>query len=410
MSMSLFDSLIAKVSMMQKRSVHIKLLLSLGFLPIHYFDTIHAKEIRHLAPPILQEAHLGEHILCHRPMRRGAPDMSITTIPANDEHRLKVIATNAGHGGSGWTLGPGCAAHVNTMLINSQGEQDLTRETAITIVGAGALGLFTANDLLERGYENITIIAEEFDHLTSHRASGLLAPSSMDNDPEKQAILDEIGINAYRFYADIAQGKRPEFKGGAAILPVYFKDRNDKRLEPYVGIVMQEAKDVVVDFDNGTTRDMIVYDDGIFMDAAIMMDSLRKHVETKVNFVQKKITNFEEIPTKYIINCTGLGSQELNNDDAYVSVQGHLIMLKDQQPEQIASHLISLSYGKGITEDGQEVKRSFYLAPKKFSGTPTNDIGVIGGTYIEGADAYSPNYEEFEIIVKNAKDFYGIKD
>lgn len=34
---------------------------------------------------------------------------------------------------------------------------------------------------------------------------------------------------------------------------------------------MKPAKDVTVDFDNGTTRKMIVYDDGIFMDTDILM-------------------------------------------------------------------------------------------------------------------------------------------
>jgi len=36
-------------------------------------------------------------------------------------------------------------------------------------------------------------------------------------------------------------------------------------LEPHVGVVMQKAKDVTLDFGNGTKRDLVVYDHGIFI-------------------------------------------------------------------------------------------------------------------------------------------------
>ena len=52
-------------------------------------------------------------------------------------------------------------------------------------------------------------------------AGGLLAPVSMDNDPAMQAVIDRIGIDAYRFYAAVARGEHPELKGGAVIVPAY---------------------------------------------------------------------------------------------------------------------------------------------------------------------------------------------
>jgi len=77
-------------------------------------------EVRNITPPKLDSAHLGREILCHRPMRRGMPNMSV------EKKEGKVIAHNYGHGGSGWTLGPGSAAYVNDLLLKSEYAAGLT--------------------------------------------------------------------------------------------------------------------------------------------------------------------------------------------------------------------------------------------------------------------------------------------
>ncbi len=360
-------------------------------------------EIRHITPPKLDSAHLDRKILCHRPMRHGSPNMSIEKVGS------KVVANNYGHGGSGWTLGPGSASYVNNQLINSKGATDLQKDSPITIIGGGALGLYTAYDLYEKGYRNITIVAQQFDSLPSHNAGGLLAPVSMDNDPEMQKIIEQIGIDAYIFYQAVAEKKHPYFKKGAVIVPTYFANREDSGLEPYVGKVMQPAKDVILDFGNGTTREMVSYDDGIFIDTSEMMDSLMSYVKNKkIKLINKKITSFDDINTKYIINCSGMGAKELNHDDKMVSIQGHLIMLKDQKPADL-QYMILVYFGEGKTEAGQKIKRSFYIFPKHLPNSSPNDVGVLGGTFIENATATTPNKKEFDIVVKNAKDFYGIK-
>lgn len=294
------------------------------------------------------------------------------------------------------------------MLIESKNSSDLTKSTAITIIGGGALGLFSAYDLVQKGYKDIIIVSERYDNLTSHNAGGLIAPVSMDNNPEMQKVINKIGIDAYKFFAKIAKNKNPDFKKGAVIVTTYFENREESGLEPYVGVVMKPSKDVILDFGNGTTRKMVAYDDGIFIDTAIMMSALTDYLRPKVKFVQKKIDNFSEIDSKYIINCTGLGAKELNNDDAMVSIQGHLIMLKDQKPQDL-SNMILVYFKEGETASKQKVKRSFYMFPKKLPNTSANDIVVIGGTFIEGATSATPNKEEFNIMLKGAKDFYGIK-
>lgn len=361
-----------------------------------------AAEVRHVAPPDLSAAHLGERILCERPMRRGAPRMSV------EKEGNKVVAHDYGHGGSGWTLAPGSASHVNDMLLASPLAKDLRRDTPITVIGAGVIGLFTAYDLVQRGYGNVTIVAEKFEHLTSHNAGGLLAPVSMDNDPATQAVIDAIGLDAYRFYAQIARGQHPEFKAGAVIVPAYFDTRDESGLEPYVGKVMQPAKDVVLDFGTGTTRPMVVYDDGIFMDTAVMMQSLTDWLRPRVKFVQRKVNRIADLPGRYVIDCAGLGAGALNGDQAMVPVQGHLVMLKGQDPAKL-QYMILAYFGDAKTRSGMKVKRSFYQFPKHLPNTAPDDVGVVGGTFIEGADVDTANEEEFDVMLENARKFYGLK-
>lgn len=379
-----------------------KLLVATVFLIS--FSSISAAEIevRRVTPPKLEANYLGQKILCHRPMRHGAPNLSI------EQQDNKIVINNYGHGGSGWTLGPGSANYVINLLVNSEYARDLEKNTPISIIGAGAIGLFTAYTLHQQGFTDITIIADRFEGLTSHNAGGLLAPVSMDNNPEMQQIINQIGIDAYTFYKAIAVGDHTDFSQGAMVVPSYFEKREDSGLEPYVGKVMQPAKDVILDFGNGTTRNMVAYDDGIFIDTAKMMVVLTKHLKQhNIKFVKKKLSSLAEVSSKFVINCSGLGAAQLNADSAVEPVQGHLIMLKDQTPKDL-EYMILVYFGNGETKGGQKVTRSFYIFPKHMPGTGTNDVGVIGGTFIEGATRNTPNEEEFEIMLENAKRFYGI--
>ena len=53
-------------------------------------------------------------------------------------------------------------------------------------------------------------------------------------------------------------------------------------------------------------------------------------VSSNVKYTKKKIHSFNEIKEKIIVNCSGYGSKELCEDKDMVSVQGHLIVLKNQ--------------------------------------------------------------------------------
>jgi len=139
-------------------------------------------------------------MLCYRPMRQGTPAMDVQIL--ND----KIIVNNYGHGGGGWTLGPGAAAYV-VKILKSNYHKEVNKHTPITVIGAGVIALLSTLELVNHGFKNITVVAESFDDLTSHHAGCLLAPVSMDNAPEMQKIINDIGIEAYKFYKNIAMKK-----------------------------------------------------------------------------------------------------------------------------------------------------------------------------------------------------------
>lgn len=359
-------------------------------------------QIRKIIPPKLAEHHVGKRILCHRPMRRGSPAMYVENI--ND----KIIAHNYGHGGSGWTLGPGATAYVIKLLQNEISKNYIQKEEPIAIIGAGIIGFLSALAMLNQGYTDITIYAESFDNLASHNAGAILAPVSMENDASKQNLINKMGAEGYRFYKNIAEGKNSQFApSGVNILPAYFENRQDSMLEHYVGVVMEPANDVILDFGNGMQRKMIAYDDAIFLHTHLLMEDLNRLLKDKIRLVKRKIQDINILQQRIVLNCTGTGAKFLAKDDEMVSVQGHLLMLKQQNPSHI-NHMIVVPFDKGKTKSNFNVKRYFYLLPKKLLGSPEEDVGVIGGTYIEGADENAPHEEEFEIMLEIARRFYGL--
>jgi hypothetical protein len=360
-------------------------------------------ETRKINPPKLGPGHMGKKVLCHRALRVGGPKIEVEDLFG------KVIASNYGHSGSGWTLAPGSVNHLLDLLEKKLTTQKIGKDEPIAIVGAGVMGLMSAIELKRRGFNKIRILAEEFDELTSHKAGGQFAPVYMSNSPEKQALMDRIGVFSYNFYKEIVLERHPYLKRGVSLMPDYFENKEDFCLEAYVAAgVMQPAKEVILDFQNGTTRKMFAYDDCIMMDVPQLMHDLHQVVLSKnIPILKQSIQAFSEVKERVVLNCAGFGAKKLMNDEELISVQGHLLMLKNQNPEDL-SYMIDIYLEKTKTSTGLNNRRAFYLFPKRLPGSLLNDVGVLGGTYVEHADASMPHEEEFDILIENAKRFYGL--
>ena len=88
-----------------------------------------------------------------RPERRVGDQAKVRLEKVVESGRPTIIH-NYGHCGSGVTLGLGCASLVERSLAQSQ---TIPKDSRITVVGAGIIGLTTAFVLKRRGYTNVTI-------------------------------------------------------------------------------------------------------------------------------------------------------------------------------------------------------------------------------------------------------------
>ncbi len=367
-------------------------------------NTIPQIEIRKVTPPKLQVSNIKQQILCYRPVRKGGPKMTV------ENRNGKWVVHNYGHGGGGWSLGPGSADYVVSLLETSRGS-DLSKKTPITIIGAGALGLFTAYTLVEKGYKHVTIVAEKYEDLTSHNAGANFSPAYgvKTDDQAFKDLLYKISYDSLKFYTTIAKKEHPIFKNGAMQMPAYFQTSKKPDLEPYVGELLSPAKNVILDFGNGTTQEMLVYEDALYIDTGKMMNLLKNYLKGKVKFIKRKVNHFSEIKDEIIINCAGLGAKGLILDEELISVQGHLVLLKDQNPQDMQQLILVETFpGKSRNQHEQDISRMLYIFPKKLPGSGADEIGVIGGTYIEGATSQTPNEEEFALIMQRAREFYGL--
>ena len=90
-------------------------------------------------------------------------------------------------------------------------------------------------------------------------------------------------------------------------------------------------------------------------------------------------------------------------------VQGHLVLLKGQNPSDLEQYTLELELGNGITDSGFPALNLCYVFPKKMPGAADDEVGVLGGTFIKGADTDTPHEEKFDRVPERARAFFGMK-
>ena len=190
--------------------------------------TLHAYDA---VPPLaLIRAHadrLNKITVCLRPFRAQGPRIEAERIALagspraqpSPDGRDKLIVHNYGHGGSGWSLSWGSAAHALDLAFTAQATSPAGAEVAV--IGCGALGLTLATTLQQAG-ARVTIYAKERPEDTrSFRATGSWTPDS------RVALTNSV---TPAFAAQWQQMARTSWRKYASYLslpgnPVEFNDR-----------------------------------------------------------------------------------------------------------------------------------------------------------------------------------------
>ncbi|MGF1635699.1 MAG: FAD-dependent oxidoreductase [Cyclobacteriaceae bacterium] len=266
-----------------------------------------------------------------RPFRVSGPRIE------KQELGNKTIVHNYGHGGSGWSLSWG-SAHMASKLVASTGAKD------VAVIGCGVVGLSAATLLQKKGYEVTIYTKDVYPQVTSAMATGTWSPTSRLINPEKvtpsfAAMFHEACSFSFNtFQRMLGLNEVVDWMDSYAIRGENL-GRND---------FSSELKEKLM------TPDLDFYPKPTLL--------ARRENPFKYKYVSKAPTNIFNIPSylkmlrddfllqgghlkiktfdspedidalkeKCIVNCTGLGAQEIFGDEELLPVSGQLAFLIPQ--------------------------------------------------------------------------------
>ena len=288
-----------------------------------------------LKPLDLAIENLTRITVCTRPFRAAGPRLEV------ERSRNAVIVHNYGHGGSGWSLAWGYAEAVRDTIAP-------LKPKAVTVLGAGAMGLTSAIALAETGAK-VTILARDMPmESRSARATGVWSPSSRIGLAGSLTPQFEAQWQAFT-RASYARHLRYVGRAGH---PVEFTPRFYVRtLAPYPALVPKpqgadefarldralrgltppwsERENTPFPAPNGVRGGLVMtfniaeYTRQLVEDFQAMGGRLeRGEVSSK--------SDLEALPGEAIVNCAGYGAKALLNDTSLIPVRGQIAWMPAQ--------------------------------------------------------------------------------
>lgn len=348
----------------------------IGFFCLFCLSLFSEEHVYLKTPNITRENMIGTNVGI-RPFRKTGIRLEAERL------KDKLLIHNYGYGGSGLTLAFGGAKEVLDIL-----DQQQMPSKVVAILGAGVVGLATAYDLLEQGYEVHLYSDEWVPNLTSNVAAGIWSPLFSPDIPEEKQKLHQrlLETSEDRFLK--STGENPEFAGVGFICSYSFITQGSQEavLPKYKG------EEVIVHFDNGVVKNgRRMYEIGL--DGKLFINDLYSKVQEKGAVLkQRYFEKMEEIlclEEPIIVNCTSMGSHQLFNDQEFIPVRGQIIYFKPLEGMDYAFY-------HNVPKVPNEPYYSVFIYP-------WSDRLIMGGVYERGQEEPMIVPEVIDRILENGQ-------
>lgn len=306
--------------------------------------TLPGDRFRERAPLAPVKASLDRVIsleVCTRPFRPQGPRIEREAIGR------KAVIHNYGHGGSGWSLSWGSARRA-VALAKATGEK------SIAVIGCGAIGMTTAVEAQRTGLKVRIYTREYFPYVRSFRATGVWSPSarivSLENaTPEFRKIWEEMARYSYFRYSSLLGlpgnpvewtetyklSDTPFATGGSLYTHNPYPNEPDyPHLEDeHTPDLMTKMQDLAKDqhpFPVPYVRRANTMMFNIPAYAQYLMDSFLARGGEVVEREFESPRQFDDLPEKTIIHCTGYSAKALMKDNSLIPVRGQTARLIPQ--------------------------------------------------------------------------------
>ncbi len=294
----------------------------------------------------------------------------------------KTIIHNYGHGGSGWSLSWGTSS-LATELAASTGYKKFA------VLGCGVMGITTATLLQERGYEVSIYTKALHPDITSSKATGTWSPAHALIDDEH--ITDEfvafwekacqtsftryqnlLGLNEIAQWVDTYRlSDRPSTQPGSSARRTF----HIPGLEPDAQVLTESEHPFGSPY-------VINQSKMIFNIPSYLQAHMNRFIAFGGDIHIREIQTLEDIdalPEQCVMNCMGLGSKAVFNDDKLMPISGQLAFLI---PDPNINYML--------------------MGPQAY-WIPRKDGLVLGGTHKRGSWDTTPDPDATARIVANIK-------
>jgi D-amino-acid oxidase len=300
----------------------------------------------------------------------------------------KVVIHDYGHGGGGMSLAWGTGYLAAEMALAHSARR-------AAVIGCGVTGLCAARQLQRRGFD-VTIYAKAVPpHTTSNMSLAHWSPVSRvvavtgrtpQWDEQFRAAVEiayrelqllagrDYGITWIDRYRPMEEPPPERVESENALLPSHLQERHET-LGPgeHPFPTPYAARDTHMKYNPSIYLDRLVRDVRTFGGRIVIRE-----------FTTRR--DLMSLTENLIVNCSGLGSRELFEDETLIPVKGQLTLLVPQ-PE------VTYETGGGLSSTSGAAGVGLHM-------TPRNDAIALGGTAEFGEWSLEPNEESRRAVVE----------